>query len=130
MKWHVFKKDDPSTYPEIDCPMLVCKYWGDDIDLEVHHFNNQLNKFYVRDCGHYKAYDECFYAYIGYVPRDYKVHNPIGCGYVDDHWGNYYCPCGFEDHGYCMCDDGFKCEHQVVRNEYEIVVRKIWKEFE
>lgn len=123
MKWHVFKRDDPSTYPEVDCPMLVLL---NDVTVVACSWNNKLKYFYNDE---YEFTDGCFYAYIGYVPAEYKVHHPVGCGYVDENGDECACPYGFDDDGYCMCDKEFKCEHQIVRNEYEVIMRRIWKEF-
>ena len=125
MKWHLFKKDDPNTYPEIDCPMLVyagnfkgnemfyiCK-WGDYCDFK------ELD-------GMSWYFDECYYAYIGYVPSGYKVFNPIVCtnkkhGYTCDEY----------DDGYCIYRDLHpNCKYQKEVNEYGIEVKAIWKEFE
>ena len=126
MKWHVFKKDDPNTYPEFDCPMLLCKSYSDtNITLGVHCFDNKQKSFYEKDgiSGRwYKAYNECFYSYIGYIPNGYKVYNPIRC--IND----TNCPIGCADNGYCLYDF-CSCEQQVVVNEYEVEVKRIWKEF-
>lgn len=119
MKWHVFKKDDPSTYPEIDCPTIVCL---NDLTVVTCKWDN-ISKIFYND--EFVFTDGCFYAYLSYLPNMYTIHHPMGCGYGD----RCYCPHGFDDDGYCMCDDRFKCEHQVVRNEYEIMMRRVWKEF-
>lgn len=119
MEWHVFKKNDPSTYPELDCPMLVCKNFDDDYTFARSHWDN-ATKCFIGDGA--AAWNECFYAYISYVPTGYKVHHPVGCGYKDGH----SCPYGCDDDGYCLCNDSFSCEHQFDLNEYEIIKKKVW----
>ena len=79
-------------------------------------------KYFVDDCGGLEA-DECYYAYIGYVPSGYKTHKVTKC--MDDS----KCKIGCEDDGYCMYDF-HKCEQQREVNEYTIEEKRIWKEFE
>jgi hypothetical protein len=119
MEWHVFKKNDPSTYPELDCPMLVCKNFDDDYILAKSHWDN-ATKCFIGDGA--AAWNECFYAYISYVPTGYKVHHPVGCGYKDGH----SCPYAFDDDGYCL-NEKRKCEHQIMLNEYEITMKGVFK---
>lgn len=119
MKWHVYKRDDPSTYPKIDCPILILL---NDVTVVVCKWDNEQKCFYNDE---FCFDDGCFYACIGYLPYMYQTHHPVGCNYDRLR----LCPHGFDDDGYCICDDRFKCEHQVVRNEYEIMMRRVWKEF-
>lgn len=128
INWKVFKRDDPRTYPEIDCPMLVLL---NDITVVTCKWDNSSKMFYNDEL----VFDDgCFYAYLSHIPDTYKTHHTVHCGYVDENGDECACPYGFDDNGYCMCDDGFKCEHQVVWNEYEIIyeiiTKRIWKEFE
>ena len=124
MKWNVFKKDDPNTWPEIDCPILVY----DDVFVEFYicKWNNSLGKFVEPQKKILHHWRECYYAYIGYVPSGYKVFNPIICankkhGYTCDEY----------DDGYCMYRDLHPdCEHQKEVNEYGVELKRIWKEFE
>ena len=125
MNWRVYKRDDPSTHPEIDCPVLLCRHYTSTMTLAVHYFDKERNKFYENDGGiyrWYKTYDECFYTYITYIPNGYKVYKPIRCLNDDN------CKIGCADDGYCMYDF-YKCEQQVVVNEYEIETKRIWKDF-
>ena len=126
MKWHLFKKDDPNTWPELDCPMVVCDKYERlnmcDWDNECKWFVSYNPETYL----YYTHLDECYYAYIGYVPSGYKVFNPIVCtnkkhGYTCDEY----------DDGYCMYRDLHpNCKYQKEVNEYGIEVKAIWKEFE
>lgn len=119
MKWYVFKKDDPSTYPEIDCPMLVFKNFDDDYLFARSHWDN-VAKCFVGDGA--SAWNECYYAYICYVPSGHKVHQTLRC------LNDKNCKFGCNDDGYCMYDF-CECEQQVVRNEYEVMREWVWKKF-
>ena len=122
MNWHVFKRDDPSTWPEIDCPMLVhCDLFN---TLYVCKWDNDINKFFEeidynkRFLHHFK---ECFYSYIGYLPYIEKECHPAKCK------GDKYL-CSEYDDGYCLGDDlGCKCMEVVT--EYSLGHKRIWKEF-
>lgn len=122
MKWHVYKKDDPNTWPQIDCPMLV--YGGvpfyrevlDTVDWD------NVSKMFVWQKERL-SFEECYYAYIGYVPSGYKTRKVLKC--MDDS----NCKIGCEDDGYCMYDH-CECEQQREVNEYSIEEKRIWKEFE
>lgn len=120
MKWHVYKKDDPNTWPQIDCPMVVYFAGSGGMSLDFY-WDNEEN-YFVDDCGGLEV-DECYYAYIGYVPSGYKTHKVLRC--MDDS----NCKIGCEDNGYCMYD-GVKCAQQREVNEYSITEKVIWKEFE
>jgi hypothetical protein len=125
MNWHLFKRDDPSTYPGIDCPMLLCKHYTSTMTLAVHYFDNERKKFYEKDGGSsrwYKSYDECYYSYVGYIPIKYKTHKTLHCLNDDN------CKIGCDDNGYCIYDF-CKCEQQIEVNEYEIETKRIWQEF-
>lgn len=117
MKWRVFKRDDPGTYPDIDCPILVLL---NDVTVVTCRWNDKLKYFYNDE---YEFTNGCFYAYLSYIPYTYKIHHPVGCGYKD----GSSCPHGFDDDGYCLCG-GRKCEHQFILNEYEVTMKRIWKE--
>ena len=73
--------------------------------------------------------DECFYAYIGYIPHISKTLHPKKCGYVDENGIECACPYGFDDDGYCLNDE-FKCEYVKIVNEYVIEEKRIWKDFQ
>ena len=124
IKWTLYRKDDPSTWPKIDCPMLVYKCYGENNEvLSICTWCTHFKQFYNKPNGHYYKYDECYYAYIGHVPCGYITHKVLKC--EDD----IACKIGCSDDGYCMyeiCD----CEQQREVNEYEIEEKRIWKEFE
>lgn len=122
MKWHVYKKDDPNTWPQIDCPILI--YGGipfyrellDTVDW------NNASKNFVWQNERTLFFEECYYAYIGYVPSGYKTLYPTKCTCEDRQ-------CEFEDDGYCMSDRTFACEYKRDVVEYLIEEKAIWKEF-
>lgn len=124
MNWHLYKRDDPNTYPQIDCPMVVYKEYSEDTTtIVVCTWDQALCKFYEDSDSHYYNFDECYYAYIGYVPSGYKIHKVLKC--MDDS----NCKIGCEDDGYCMYDH-CECEQQRKVNEYEVSIKRIWKEFD
>lgn len=121
MKWHLYKGDDPNTWPQINCPIILCQddklmsylyYW----DVDEHCFFNKRSIRGIKP-------KECYYAYIGYIPKGYKTHKVIKCK------NDRNCPIGCDDNGYCMYDF-YNCEQQVHVNEYSIEEKAIWKEFE
>lgn len=126
MKWHLYKRDDPNTWPQIDCPIVVYypyKQYNDSEDIIfVCRWNNDRNQFYTP----MKWWDkkELYYAYIGYVPSEYETHNVTKCA------DRNYCRTGCEwlDDGYCLLRA--ECEQQRSVNEYSIKEKAIWKEFE
>jgi hypothetical protein len=86
-------------------------------DNEKHCF---YNRYTDKD---FISADECFYAYVGYVPSGYTVYTPIVCEMNS---------CPHYDNGYCL---GYnttseKCEYGQVVNEYSVEQKRIWKEFE
>lgn len=124
MNWHLYKKDDPNTWPEIDCPMLV---YDDEIDeLYICKWNNDLNKFVDKNKKVIHHWKECYYQYIGYVPNGYKVCKTKKCGVYPE------TICQYEDDGYCFdLPRHIKCKHIQEVNEYSLNENKrIWKEFE
>lgn len=124
MKWHLYKPDDFNTYPQIDCPMVVCFKNRHNDEMEFHictKYITGFGMFMFQDGGTY--FTECYYAYIGYAPSGYKTHEVLKCTDDSD------CKIGCEDNGYCMYDN-FECEQQRKVNEYEIEEKRVWKEFE
>ena len=124
MNWKVFKRNDPNTHPEINCPMIVYKPYDSCFTLDVHYFDSERKRFYQKEGGNakwYKNYDECYYSYITRIPYLEKEVQPIKC--------NLECErCEYEDDGYCLCEE--KCHHQREVTEYILGSTKIWKEFE
>lgn len=122
MNWHVFKIDDPSTHPDIDCPMVVYRPYTSCFTLDIHYFDNEQKKFYQKEGGSgrwYKAYDECFYFYVGYIPYIEDEYHPIKCNKKDE-------LCEYEDDGYCLCEN--KCGYQKIVTEYALGYKRIWKD--
>ena len=124
MNWRVFKIDDTSTHPDIDCPMVVYRPYISCFTLDVHYFDNERKKFYQKEGGDgrwYKAYDECFYSYVGYLPYIEKECYPFKCK------ENRYL-CSNYDDGYCFGEDtGCKCIEEAT--EYSLGYKRIWKDF-
>lgn len=121
MNWRLFRKDDPNTWPKIDCPMLLYKVYGDSSKiLEVHFWDKKRKQFY--ELGKwYKNYDECYYQYIGYIPDGYKIIEVQMCTTT--------APCEFEDDGYCM-HPNTSCPYCLKVNCYSLNDdKRIWKEF-
>ena len=121
MKWHLYKKDDPNTWPKIDCPMVVCLYHPNrDMNLWICKWNKDNNWFVREEVVNFYT-EECYYAYIGYVPNGYKTLYPTRCMKKGIR-------CADEDDGYCMFES--PCEFAKEVPEYEIEKKRIWKEFE
>lgn len=119
MKWCLYKKDDPNTWPKIDCPMVVYFPESDLLTIDVYWDNE--DQYFADEYGILDF--DFYYAYIGHVPCGYKTHKVLKC--VDD----IACKIGCNDDGYCMYDY-YKCEQQREENEYEIEEKRIWKEFD
>ena len=123
MKWCLYKKDDPNTWPKIDCPLLVyggAPFYRDVLDTVDW---DNTSKSFVWQNERVLSFDECYYAYIGHIPCGYKTHKVIKCA------NDISCTIGCNDDGYCMYDY-YKCEQQREENEYEIEEKRIWKEFD
>lgn len=124
MNWHLYKKDDPNTWPKIDCPMVV--YGGVPFYrnlLDIFKWDNTAKNFIYYD-KRVMSVEECYYAYIGYVPSGYKTCHPIICTCKN-------CPEGYDDNGYCMdYDNEYVCGYKKEIAEYSIEGKRIWKEFE
>ena len=122
MKWRLYKKDDPNTWPQIDCPMVLSMFGN--IRFSTYGWDNEEHCFYNRnEDTNYTPNEECFYHYIGYIPNSYEVHELLKCK------NDTNCPIGGDDDGYCMYDF-YQCENQVRVNEYSVEEKRIWKEFE
>lgn len=123
MKWRLYKKDDPNTWPHIDCPMVVYGMHNNEWTImKICVWNREFEHFRVEDEWFHYNFDECYYAYIGYIPSGYKTLYPIKC------MCEYDDRCAYEDDGYCMFEDS--CKFAKVVPEYEIEEKRIWKEFE
>lgn len=124
MHWKLYRKDDPNTWPEIDCPMLVYdEVW---CDFYICKWNNNIKKFIEpeRKIMHY--WKECYYQYIGYVPNGYKICETRRCSAYPNKL------CEYVDDGYCFdAPEDMSCKFCKKVNEYSLNDNKrIWKEFE
>ena len=124
MNWHLYKKNDPNTWPQIDCPMVV--YGGVPFYrklLDVFNWDNTAKNFIYYD-KRAMSVEECYYAYISHVPSGYKTCHPTICTCKN-------CPKGYDDNGYCMdYDNEYVCGCKKEIAEYGIEQKRIWKEFE
>ena len=116
MNYKVFKIDNPDTWPELNCPLLVWKpneEWPHIFqwDFNAHCFLNDCDTYYP---------NKCLYKYIGYMPYIKNALHPIKCAF-----NNWECP--HYDDGYCLCTEN--CEYQKEVTEYEFGSKPIWKEY-
>lgn len=121
MNWRVYKHEDPSTYPEIDCPMYVCWTNGERYRFYDARWDNE-GKHFMHDW-RWICFErgDVFYAYVSYIPYIEKECHPAKCK------GDKYL-CSDYDNGYCLGDDrGCKCME--VTTEYSLGYKRIWKEF-
>ena len=122
MNWHLYKRDDPNTWPKIDCPIVIAM--KNTVRSATYCWDNEKKCFYNRFADKECIPKECFYAYIGYIPSEYKTHHPIICTYEN-------CPEGYDDNGYCMdYDNDYECMYKKAVAEYSFEKKRIWKEFE
>lgn len=122
MIWHVFKIDDPETYPDMNCPMIVCQ--SPDDWPEIYQWDN-IEHVFINDY-QTKKLNRCFYSYVGYLPYIERELHPVVCGCSSD----FTCPYGSDDNGYCLFDDDFKCGFMKPKTEYSIGYKRIWREWE
>ena len=125
MTWRLYKKDDPNTWPQIDCPMLVYypykQYHDSEHIIFMCRWDNDRKQFFTPK--KWWGEKELYYAYVGYVPSGHKTHEVVKC--MDDN----SCEFGWDDDGYCMYDH-CECDQQRKMNEYSIEEKAIWKDFE
>lgn len=121
MNWHLYRKDDPNSWPKIDCPILVYdEIW---CDFYICKWNNEICRFVELKGKILHYWKECYYAYIGYVPNGYKTIATEKCNCILQE------RCEFEDDGYCI--DSNPCPFKRKVNEYSLNDNKrIWKEFD
>lgn len=129
MNWHLYRKDDPNTWPEIDCPMDACIYVTDGLYMiKIVYYDISENVFYYIECmeRYNVKSDELYYRYIGYIPNGYKTIKSKKCGVYHDRY------CQYQDDGYCFdLPRGITCKHMQEVNEYVLNDNmRIWKEFE
>jgi hypothetical protein len=121
MKWNLYNKDNPNTWPQIDCPMVIHTGWATENEpnpFKLAKWDNQNGWFKIDGCA--VVMTECCYAYIGYVPNGYKTRNVTKCAGNTD--------CEWCDNGYCLLRES--CKQQKEVDEYRIEEKAIWKEFE
>ena len=116
MRWKVFNFNDHSTWPELNCPLLVFFTNNDwpcilQWDKEGHCFVDEHRSYYPT---------QCFYKYIGYMPYIERECHPIKCVIKEG-------VCDYEDDGYCLNEK--KCKHQYKTKEYALGSKPIWKEY-
>ena len=116
MNWHVFNRDNPDTWPKLDCKFLVC---GDNEELVVCKWDKALKCFY--DDKGFAEYWECFYVTIGYLPYIKRELCSPKC------MREYPPYCEYEDDGYCLC--GVECPYKIEVMEYCLGDKCVWKEF-
>lgn len=123
MEWHLYKPGDFNTYPQINCPMLVCFKSHRTGEMELYTCDKYIRGFgfMLKNSG--ALCTECYYAYIGYVPSGYTTHYTTKCTKEDDR-------CAYEDDGYCLNDETYACEYKRNVAEYSIEKKRIWKELE
>ena len=121
MKWHLYKRGEPSTYPQVDCPMLVIDEDGEFYDVcRFHDFDFYSNDYPVLT----DLTEFAYYAYIAYIPNGYKTLYPTKCMRENDD------RCAYEDDGYCMdYDNEYVCGCKKEIAEYKVEMKRIWKEF-
>ena len=118
---HVFRRDDPSTYPELGCPMLV--YIEDkkgNYSLSIRTWNKKekaFNKF--GGCTYIipTSDEACFYEYITHVPYIEKELHPTKCS-------KNLPRCVHYDDGYCLSENK-KCKSAKVVTEYMLGLKHI-----
>lgn len=124
MNWHLFRQDDPNTWPQIDCPMVIHTGWINEHEpklFQIARWDNK-NKWFKVDSSAI-VMTECCYAYIGYAPSGYKTTYPTKCMRERND------RCAYDDDGYCMLDRTYACEHKQDVAEYSLEEKRIWKEF-
>ena len=122
MSWHLYRKDDPNSWPEIDCPMLVYdECW---CDFYICKWDNEIKRFVEPKGKILHCWKECYYQYIGYVPNGYVTIKTAKCN------AELQVRCDFDDDGYCE-DTERMCPFRKNVNEYVLNDNKrLWKEFE
>lgn len=122
MNWHLYKKDDPNTWPEIDCPILV--YDETWCEFYICKWNSELGRFVEPKGKILHCWTECYYQYIEYMPNGYEATKVKKC----NSFTNARCP--YEDDGYCFDSPRqTKCKYMVEETEYSINYKRIWEEF-
>lgn len=116
MNWHVFKRDDPDTWPELDCFFLVC---CENDELVTCKWDNILGCFYNDEIG-FAEFWECFYVSVGYLPYIEREVHPMKCMQENT-------LCEYDDNGYCLCET--ECQYKREATEYCLSYKRIWKEF-
>lgn len=122
MNWKLYRKDDPNTWPEIDCAMVV--YDDAYCDFYICKWNNEFKKFVEPEKKIVHYWKECYYKYIRYIPNGYKTIKAKKCTL-------YRGACAYEDDGYCFdAPEGTDCMFCKEVTEYHLCDNKIiWKEF-
>ena len=119
MDWYVFKKNDKKTWPKINCPIVVIKeYSQDNVCIIVCEWDSNRKQFLEKNTQYYE-FEECFYAYLGWIPYIEKEFLVLKCGDETSR-------CEYQDDGYCW--HGPKgCTHAREEKEYSIGLKRNWK---
>ena len=126
MTWRLYKRNDPNTWPQIDCPVLVYdsfkQYQDSKENVFICYWDNDRKQFYtpLKWCDK----DEYYYTYIAFIPSGYKTVWPIKCTK-----GRNCCEDGYDDEGYCMADN-LECKFGQAVPMYNIEEKSIWREFD
>lgn len=115
MYYKVFKMDDPDTWPELNCPLLV---WKPNQEWPYIFQWDPKEHCFIDDRVTYRP-KMCFYKYIGYMPYIERELHPKKCTNKDR--------CYDEDDGYCLYIG--ECEYQKEVTEYALGSKPIWKEY-
>lgn len=118
MKWHLYKRDDPNTWPQVDCKFIVC---DSRQNVFICNWNNDRKMFFTSMSWCDK--DEYYYGYISFMPSGYTTKYPIKCMNKND------CYQGYNDDGYCVVRNT-TCKYAKIVPEYTIKEELVWKEFE
>lgn len=117
MNYKVFKMDEPETWPELNCPLLV---WKPNQEWPYIFQWDPKAQCFLDDRVTYRP-KMCFYKYIGYMPYIEKELHPYKCKE-----GRYLCS-NYDD-GYCFGEDT-KCRCIKEVTEYSLGSKPIWKEY-
>lgn len=117
MNYKVFNFNDQSTWPELNCPLLV--FLTNDDWPRILQWDNEEHCFVDDHRSYYPT--QCFYKYIGYAPYIEMELHPMKCAKEDGR-------CEYDDDGYCLCNK--KCEYKKKVTEYSLGSKSIWKDFE
>lgn len=115
IEWHLYRKDNISTYPKFECPLLLAK--DGIVRNALHFYDKDKNEFYNNRSVHKYSFNECYYAYINLVPTSYSEHIVSKCAIKNR-------SCEYYDDTYCLKDE--MCVHRVKNSEFSINYETIY----